>query len=124
LSQDSTLSNHLTETHHYKIITNSFSSLIAMNVVSYHKSSLIETNLCEMTIALSSSLSAMKTFFIAVFISSRDEKERPLLILSLTACFSVVLFCSEVHNGIGFGHHLHCIGLHVMSESLNGKDKQ
>ena len=47
-----------------------------MNVVSCLKSSLAEMNLYEMEFTLSSSLLAMKTFFIAIFVSNRDEKQR------------------------------------------------
>ena len=92
--QDSTLSNHLKATHYYEIATNSISSLIAMNVVSYQKSPLIKTNLCEMVIVLSSSLLAMKIFFIAIFVSNRDKKERSSLISLATVGFEMNGFSS------------------------------
>jgi len=50
-----------------------------------------------------------------------DEKNKILRrIIFIANC---ALFCSDVHDGISFEHHLHCMGLDVMSESLNGKDK-
>ena len=69
-----------------------------MKVVSYQKSSLIEMNFCEMAITLSSNLLAMKTFLIAIFVSNRDEKERPLLILFVTVGFETNGFLSQFHR--------------------------
>ena len=69
-----------------------------MNDVLNQKSSQIETNLCEMATALSSSLLAMKIFFIAIFNSNKDEKERPLLISFATVDFETNGFSSLFHR--------------------------
>ena len=65
---------------------------------SSQSSFLTETNLGELATALYSSLLVMKKFFVAIFISNRDEKDRPSLISSAMVGFEMNGFSSLSHR--------------------------